>query len=482
MGRARARPRPKPARAVPSVLPIPSAPLPPPAPPPSPTHSARRPLPRFPQKRLGDQFPVGTCLALLEPYLKRSGGLPGGRAMLRCDNPQSALRFRSERQWRQAAEGRPAAPGLGNCPDGPRAAVEDARALARDGRFADAAEAYGDALVALAEAEAGHAPVDAGADPVTCPEVWAARAECHLRVGHARGALADCEAVLRDDPGHAAALHLRSWALLLLQRPADALALGAPEDEGLRRDLEAAVAEQRGDYPFARLRREAAATDGRVSRVHADFVSPALAVGAEVAGKGRGVRATEGLREGQLLMASRAFVRHVKGPARHQQDPLVAKVVARLMADPALATEVYALDAGAAYRDVPAPETPTAVVDVERLLRLCQVRGTGQRSLCVWGGMCGDWQCRRAVRGRAAMGGSGFLKGGVSPNGTPFREPPDWGIVRTCTTSAFLRAFLSAFFGVSDGSPVQWLQPRRRCDPPAPRAAPAALCYGARPL
>ena len=182
-------------------------------------------------------------------------------------------------------------------------------------------------------------PLPAGPIATECLELRVCllsnRSAALMRQDDWAGALADAElALVLSQPSAAAASaslatlkakcqYCKALALLLLQRPGEALAV-ASEDAAmteLRRDAECMLAEQRdGRYDLVAMEAEAAAAYGSSSssvvplsrRRHADFESAGIRC-TEVGGaKGRAMVACSELPAGSLIMASRAFVPPVK--------------------------------------------------------------------------------------------------------------------------------------------------------------------------
>ena len=320
--------------------------------------------------RSDDVLPSGTHFALLEPFATSGSGPDDPQPQLRCDNPQNVVCFRSVTEWRAAANGGPADP---HGPDAAGQSAADAAAkaaaLALACRCRAAAAAYGDALRALGAVDAGAAGL------------LIARAMCRVRLGEWSAAAADFEAALEADPAAAEATLGLGEALLMQQKPEQALPLVQRLcDEGdddvatavLLDDIRRALEERRrGMYDFVQMEREAAAAGGCLSRAHADFVSPALELGVAIVGKGRGARATQAIAENELLMASKAFAVALGRPPDAPPPDVVPSVVHALLANPETAAALYHLDAGPAYRDAPAPTAVESVVDVVRIANIC---------------------------------------------------------------------------------------------------------------
>ena len=394
-----------------------------------------------------EALPVGSRLVLLEPYMKTSRDLPRGAPLLRCDNPQCVVRFRSEAEWRAARRGDPADPSVGDLGAGAAALGERGHGLARAGRYEAALDAYGDAVRALCEPPgargvsacpasvplgtpdpvrngpgAGIAVGDAGEvripsldvesaqspgsatspslSPSTsarlCSQFLAARAQCFLNTGQPARAQAAAERALQADPNDTEAAFWLAEAWLRLQRPQNALRLvqqlesRRPTDRRISEFTQTVVAaleeQQRGQYDLAHMRRDAVAHGGRIAEAHADFASPDVALGVAIPFKGRGVRSTRPLSANQLILGSRAFAvafpaveNRCWTPAGCESEAasagrlLVHEVIHKAMARPECATQLYSLDAGPQYSAAPPPQSPAAIVDVDRIRGLCAV-------------------------------------------------------------------------------------------------------------
>ena len=154
------------------------------------------------------------------------------------------------------------------------------------------------------------------------------RGECYARMRCWPAALADADAALALQPGHAKSGYRRALALLMLQRPREALeaVAGLPassEVDALLLNIKRAVGEkEEGVYDFNALRAEAKAgarapaTMGPISRLHADYEHADIEVVPLGGGKGRGIVARSPLAAGTLVMASKAFVGEFVDPKR----------------------------------------------------------------------------------------------------------------------------------------------------------------------
>ena len=375
--------------------------------------------------------------------------------------PQAILLFEDEQSWQQARLGGEvtpeACPQLGDAVAGlgaeeqlaaARALCERADAELRAGRDVAAVRLYTRALASiirqpevaslgcsssnsniLRQPEAaslgcssGNSRAEAGSIEAGCLELnlrlLNSRSAALMRQDDCAGALADAERALSAcSPSSAAAAsasvasplatllaecqYRKALALLLLQRPAEALQAATSNDDDdaatarLRLDAECMLAEQRyGRYDLAAMEAEAAEVskpgDGRLvslsRRRHADFESAGIRVEDLGGAKGRTVVACSPLPAGSLIMAARAFA-FVAGrvqPAAQTSSPdddgngeadgdtdtgaLLPFVVRQLVLHPERGAQLYGLSGGDGYEAGGSGDTTR--VDVLRIAHI----------------------------------------------------------------------------------------------------------------
>ena len=357
--------------------------------------------------------------------------------------PQAILLFEDEQSWQQARLGGEvtpeACPQLGDAVAGlgaeeqlaaARALCERADAELRAGRDVAAVRLYTRALASiLRQSEAAslgcssssNSRAEAGSIEAGCLELnlrlLNSRSAALMRQDDCAGALADAERALSAcSPSSAAAAsasvasplatllaecqYRKALALLLLQRPAEALQAATSNDDDaamaeLRWDAECMLAEQRhGRYDLAAMEAEAAEVskpgDGRLvslsRRRHADFESAGIRVEDLGGAKGRTVVACSPLPAGSLIMAARAFA-FVAGrvqPAAQTSSPdddgngeadgdtdtgaLLPFVVRQLVLHPERGAQLYGLSGGDGYEAGGSGDTTR--VDVLRIAHI----------------------------------------------------------------------------------------------------------------
>eukprot|EP01104_Vermistella_antarctica_P009919 TRINITY_DN2609_c0_g1_i1.p1 TRINITY_DN2609_c0_g1~~TRINITY_DN2609_c0_g1_i1.p1 ORF type:complete len:592 (+),score=94.05 TRINITY_DN2609_c0_g1_i1:145-1920(+) len=151
------------------------------------------------------------------------------------------------------------------------------------------------------------------ADPPT-QSLLSNRAQCHILLERGADALADIEAVLALNATHEKSLLRRVSALLLLQRPHDALQAVSRCPVGTERDRLEELAKRclkeqvRGLYDEAEMMKECSAASPDLSRMHADFfASDRVEVAETGCVGGRGVKAKRNIGAGDLILAEKAF-------------------------------------------------------------------------------------------------------------------------------------------------------------------------------
>ena len=319
-----------------------------------------------PSKELDEVFPVGTCLALLAPYILNVNDDKYHNLILRCDNPQCIIKFESEASWLAAKTGCPEPPVTEN----PSMHREKGNAAFQKKNIRDAAKFYSKALKSdTIQTE----------DKVAC---LSNRAEVMLREEKWESAEEDTRAALFIDSEHLKSKYRLGKALMRLSQPSEALKIAKwllaknPNERSFREllsDSQRLTREQIGVYDIKMMRRELLSS--KKLGFHADFVSPAIEIGVEIkrpnAGTYRGCKAVEDIDAGELITASKVFVfiptnksslSLQVGTCENQvsqveQMQLVNEVVELLHRRPKLGRSLYLLTAGDEYpNSVPSSE------------------------------------------------------------------------------------------------------------------------------
>ena len=216
-------------------------------------------------------FPNGTCIALLEPYMKHSQDNPDAPLMLRCDNPQCVVIFDSKHVWQQAKKGCFQI----SCKQ-TQYTAHDLRQQGNDffrkGDMEKALKSYTNAI--------GHTDVSIDDKVASLSN----RAEVFLRMQLWEKAEADCRQVLKIDADHVKAKFRLAKALLRLNKITDGYNLllclkkeHKIEDKTLMKDANRLMKESRGNFNFDTMRRQSCG-----DMFHADYTSDAVDFGTSV--------------------------------------------------------------------------------------------------------------------------------------------------------------------------------------------------------
>eukprot|EP00798_Chlamydomonas_sp_ICE-L_P001720 gene1720-33128_t len=326
-------------------------------------------------------LPVGTHIALVEPYLRFPLDDEQQPVCMRCDNPQ-AVHVLSERRYEQ-------------CTVHSDFEWTEEQELCQQGNLEFSSGHFLEAMSLYNKALRTASPEDPARARYLCN-----RAQCHARKGRWSAALADSEEVLRMDPTYMKSAYCRALALLMLQRPLEARkaaaqplidilttdgeTFAATEVSALQADIERGVREQEsGAYDLQALLKESEsgvgdASPGCISRRHCDYESPLLKMVEGSGAKGRCIVAEKAIPAGTLLMAAKAIVFE---PANTQSDDvrysekhsvhgsnarMLPRVVQAILDIPESSSELYTLSAGPAFGDQPLPGY-TGAVDVPRI-------------------------------------------------------------------------------------------------------------------
>lgn len=164
-------------------------------------------------------FPPGTYLAVMEPYVRHmrdDKSLPTG---LRCDNPQHIVVFDDAEAWRRAKSGDFSGPSThirrllsqGKPGEVSKQLCDEGNALFTKQKYAKAIDYYSEGLSAAVNAE----------QRTRCQ---ANRATAYAKLEQWVKAIDDARGVLAVDPTHRKMHYRLAEALLMAQRPAEALA------------------------------------------------------------------------------------------------------------------------------------------------------------------------------------------------------------------------------------------------------------------
>lgn len=302
-----------------------------------------------------DVLSVGTCLALLAPYMKNAKDDKAHGLMLRCDNPQCVVFFDTEAEWFASRAGKPAPPEAIES----ITLKEKGNEAFRRGKLNLAGRYYSRALRSMSFEDDVK---------VAC---FGNRADVSVRRGQWEDSERDSRAVLAIDGEHVKAKFRLAKALLHIGSPSEALQImkdllvsNAKERsfQALLSDCNRAVEEQKGKYSFDAIRSEKPIS--KEIPFHSNFVSKSIEVGVDIelpgGGTYRGCKAVRDIEENELLCASKAFafvpsdetdftvqVNPYSNQLESQsQVELVSKVVAVLQRRPSLGKALYALSAG----------------------------------------------------------------------------------------------------------------------------------------
>lgn len=325
-----------------------------------------------------DSLPEGTPLALMEPYVKDS---LSGRITLRCDHPQCVVVFKDEDVWEQVMEDprRFVSLGVGSAAAAAVRAGLTSRALRQRGnelfQRGDVAGA-----VDFYEGAARAAGDDASARALGLSN----GALCALKRRRWEAAERLAREALEADPTHVKSLYRLVVSLMWLGRwdEADTLSTGldpaVPANERVLGTLETARRERKGVYNIAEIRSSKGASEDALP--HANFVNPSVEE-FQTADRGLGLRATDSIQEGDLVLAdyalavSRAQSGTITMTAGRSVDSMSQSVLLPLVlreaaGHPSIVDRLHRLAAGHHTAD-PLPDQPGAydLVRIDAALR-----------------------------------------------------------------------------------------------------------------
>ncbi|RUS13460.1 hypothetical protein BC937DRAFT_95280 [Endogone sp. FLAS-F59071] len=330
-----------------------------------------------PHSDLNDHLPIGTRLFIKEPYYK-----PGSQdavLMIRCDSPDDIILVPNEQvggkllaglRWSDALPikyGLPIKRGL-------KPQFESVDGLKQKGNEQFARKDYASAI-----------------DSYTCAleldpnnaVLLSNRAQAHLNLDQFRQALEDAEGAVKIDGTNSKALFRQAKALYGLRLYEEVssvlkkLDMASADTEKLNQHtLQRLEEQQHGRYDLNNIFQEARSKQPPILD-HADYVGPVRIT--KIAGKGRGMVATEDIVEGTLLLCSKAFaiVFPSEFPADARQNVInqqqslshfyiVKRIGERLQREPWTATEFYNLSAG---HSIP-PMSNTLQIDSDRIAKI----------------------------------------------------------------------------------------------------------------
>lgn len=317
-------------------------------------------------------LPIGTRLAVLEPYMKRGRDSQQGELMLRCDNPQFVMRFENDEVWNAAKAGQFVTELVASVHEKDVDLLRTKGNTAfRQGQHERAMKIYTKALnVITSQNGAGTSK--------TSLEVHTAilsnRAACMISLEKWEEAEDECQRVLALQPEHLKARFRLAHSLLNLQQTvaAEKILQGLKRVKSIKKEVSkllrvtqnATVEQTSGKFDFIAMKREARFGE---RAFHGNFLSKKIAIGVSIAEWGRGVVAKAPLKENELLMASRAFVFvhesicsarkelsfDPSGKKMHDstRSELERRVIRLLQNRPALGSKFYYLSGGKKYKD-----------------------------------------------------------------------------------------------------------------------------------
>ncbi|RUS23993.1 hypothetical protein BC938DRAFT_474294 [Jimgerdemannia flammicorona] len=332
---------------------------------------------------VSDCLPVGARLLIKEPYYKMAADkFP----MVRCDNPGDVIILSNEQVDMPLLNGLKWSDAL-KISYGPVQAAKFESSTPDQLRFKGNEKVkhkeYASAIAIYTQALA--------LEPNNAI-VLSNRAQAHLELQQFRQALKDADLALTIEAGNIKTRFRQAKALYGMKRYQEAggvlrdllqaNATNTGIQDTFRRTLERIVEQQFGRYKVLDVFQEARLTHPpRLD--HADYVGPVHVV--QVAGKGRGIVATQDVRPGTLLMCSKAYaivfkeelakvhIRHIDDLPMHKnylsKTYLITKIAHRVQQEPWTTRELYDLYAGV---DLPPfidqnPEIEGSQIDMARI-------------------------------------------------------------------------------------------------------------------
>jgi SET domain len=249
-----------------------------------------------------EYFPNGTYLALLAPYMKNSADDPTKNLMLRCDNPDCVRVFSSRRSWLAAQAGKKLVDTKGL----------DPKTLRKDGNKAFVEQKY--EVASRMYSRALEFPSIAVDDKVAC---LSNLAESRIRQQQWEEAEKSARSVLEINEAHMKGRYRHAFAMSRLGKLDEASKIVEKNDQKefrlLRAELSRLLEEQKGEYNFSKMQKEASSRPGEALKTfHCNFTSSSIKHGVTISKSGnfsyRGTIATKNIEEGTLLSSSKALV------------------------------------------------------------------------------------------------------------------------------------------------------------------------------
>lgn len=330
--------------------------------------------PTCPPSDLNDYLPIGTRLFIKEPYYK--AGSQDAVLMVRCDSPDDVIFVPNEQvggkllaglQWSDAL---PIKYGLPIKLELKRQSESVINELKQKGNNQFARKDYASAINSYTGA--------LELDPNNAV-LLSNRAQAHLNLDQFRQALADAENAVKIDGTNSKALFRQAKALYGLRLYEEAsnvlkkLDMASTDTEKLNQRIQQRLEEQQhGRYDMNVMLQEARTKKPPILD-HADYIGPVRIT--KIAGKGRGLVATEDILEGTLLVCAKAFAIAFPSefPANARQSQphfhVVKRIEERLQSEPWTATEFNNLSAG---HNIP-PMSDTSQIDVDRIVKIVDI-------------------------------------------------------------------------------------------------------------
>ena len=317
-----------------------------------------------------DVFPVGTHLALLDPYMKNSQDDRSKNLILRCDNPQCVIVYDENLKdevtmwWKSIICTHDKGTYTKKSIDNPSVFRRRGNEEFAKSNFTSASAFYSKALATNC--------IDSE-EKVAC---LSNRAEVRLRQQRWEDALEDAQNALIIQPDHIKAKFRLAKALVRLERLSE-VQMYVDELEKKEAKNQRAIKsfiseyyrlkkEKNGIYDYQEMREKASTNNvSGLENFHADFTSPKVEIGVNIDCRSgtsyRGCRAMQDIDANELIVASKAFafaeecetnctpiVFDVYGRRNHSGSDvqLIEQIVKLLWIRPYLGKDFYSLSSG----------------------------------------------------------------------------------------------------------------------------------------